>query len=92
MGRCRRRTPGGSASLTCRAGGSSTWCGEDVPISKILTETAVENTIRVNAAIGGSTNAFAHLLAIAGRLGIDLTSRTSTARGGEVSVRRERCA
>jgi dihydroxy-acid dehydratase len=45
---------------------------EDLVMSKILTRQAFENAIRVNAAIGGSTNAVIHLLAIAGRIGIDL--------------------
>jgi dihydroxy-acid dehydratase len=45
---------------------------EDVRLSKILTRTAFENAIRVLAAIGGSTNAVLHLLAIAGRLGVPL--------------------
>jgi dihydroxy-acid dehydratase len=40
--------------------------------SKILTAKAFENAIRVNMAIGGSTNAIIHLVAIAGRLGLDL--------------------
>jgi len=40
--------------------------------SKILTAQAFENAIRVNMAIGGSTNAIIHLVAIAGRLGINL--------------------
>ncbi len=40
--------------------------------SKILTLEALENAIRVDMAIGGSTNAIIHLVAIAGRLGIDL--------------------
>jgi L-arabonate dehydrase len=44
---------------------------EDLKISQILTREAFENAVRVNAAIGGSTNAVIHLLAIAGRLGID---------------------
>ena len=44
---------------------------EDLTISKILTRKAFENAVRVNGAIGGSTNAVIHLLAIAGRLGID---------------------
>jgi len=39
----------------------------------IMTRDAFENAIRVNAAIGGSTNAVIHLLAIAGRLGVPLT-------------------
>jgi dihydroxy-acid dehydratase len=45
---------------------------EDLVMSKILTRAAFENAIRVNAAIGGSTNAVIHLLAIAGRIGVDL--------------------
>jgi dihydroxy-acid dehydratase len=46
---------------------------EDVRMSQILTREAFENAIRVNAAIGGSTNAVVHLLAIAGRVGVPLT-------------------
>lgn len=46
--------------------------GEELSISKILTRDAFENAIRVNAAIGGSTNAIVHLLAIAGRIGVQL--------------------
>ena len=42
-------------------------------MSKILTRKAFENAIRVNGAIGGSTNAVIHLIAIAGRLGVDLS-------------------
>jgi L-arabonate dehydrase len=45
---------------------------EDVRMSRILTREAFENAIRVNAAIGGSTNAVVHLLAIAGRVGVPL--------------------
>src|SRR6516165_349088 len=45
---------------------------EDLQISRILTRKAFENAIRVNAALGGSTNAVIHLLAIAGRLGVPL--------------------
>jgi dihydroxy-acid dehydratase len=46
---------------------------EDVRISKILTREAFENAMRVNGAIGGSTNAVIHLLAIAGRVGVPLS-------------------
>ncbi|MDY0870953.1 IlvD/Edd family dehydratase [Dongia rigui] len=46
---------------------------EDVTMSQILTKRAFENAIRVNGAIGGSTNAVIHLVAVAGRLGVDLT-------------------
>jgi L-arabonate dehydrase len=45
---------------------------EEMVLSKILTRPAFENAIRVNAAIGGSTNAVIHLLAIAGRIGVKL--------------------
>jgi L-arabonate dehydrase len=46
---------------------------EDLRISKILTRKAFENAIKVNAAIGGSSNFLIHLTAIAGRVGVDLT-------------------
>ena len=45
---------------------------EDLKLSKVLTRAAFENAIRVNAAIGGSTNAVIHLKAIAGRMGVPL--------------------
>jgi dihydroxy-acid dehydratase len=45
---------------------------KDVKLSKILTREAFENAIRVNAAIGGSTNAVIHLIAIARRIGVKL--------------------
>src|SRR5690606_29094140 len=46
---------------------------EDLRMSKILTRKAFENAIRTNGAIGGSTKAVIHLLAVAGRIGVDLT-------------------
>ncbi len=45
---------------------------EDLRPSRILTRQAFENAIRVLMAIGGSTNAIVHLVALAGRLGMDL--------------------
>jgi L-arabonate dehydrase len=45
---------------------------EDLKSSDVLTRAAFENAIRTLAAIGGSTNAVVHLLAIAGRVGVDL--------------------
>ena len=45
----------------------------DLRPSRLLTREAFENAIRVNAAIGGSTNAVLHLLALAGRVGMDLS-------------------
>ncbi len=46
---------------------------EDTKIGDILTRPAFENAIKTLAAIGGSTNAVIHLIAIAGRLGVKLT-------------------
>ena len=46
---------------------------EDLRPSQIMRRGAFENAIRANAAIGGSTNAIIHLLAIAGRLGVQLS-------------------
>lgn len=46
---------------------------DDLKPSDVLTMEAFENAIRCNGAIGGSTNAVVHLLALAGRAGVDLT-------------------
>ncbi len=46
---------------------------EDLKPSDVLTRPAFENAIRVNGAVGGSTNAVVHLLALAGRVGVELT-------------------
>lgn len=46
---------------------------EDLKLSDILSREAFENAIVTNAAIGGSTNFVIHLLAIAGRIGVELT-------------------
>jgi len=45
---------------------------DNIKLSDILTRNAFENAIIANAAIGGSTNFVIHLLAIAGRIGVDL--------------------
>ena len=45
---------------------------EDLRISQILTREAFENAIKVNAAVGGSSNFIIHLTAIAGRIGVEL--------------------
>jgi len=44
----------------------------DLKPSKLMTQSAFENAIRCVHAIGGSTNAIIHLIAIAGRVGINL--------------------
>ena len=46
---------------------------EELKLSDVMTRESFENAIMANAAVGGSTNAVVHLLAIAGRVGIDLT-------------------
>ena len=46
---------------------------QDITISQILTREAFENAIRVNGAVGGSTNAVIHLLAMAGRVGVKVS-------------------
>lgn len=46
---------------------------EDLRLSQLLTRQAFINAIRVNAALGGSTNAVLHLLALAGRVEVELT-------------------
>ena len=63
---------------------SSRWSREDLTLSKILTREAFENAIRVNAAIGGSTNAVIHLMAIAGRIGVPLDARRLDALGRDM--------
>ncbi|MBK8455529.1 MAG: IlvD/Edd family dehydratase [Thiofilum sp.] len=57
---------------------------EDLRLSKVLTRAAFENAIVTNAAIGGSTNAVVHLLAIAGRVGVPLTLDDFSTYGADV--------
>jgi L-arabonate dehydrase len=59
---------------------------EDLTLSKILTRQAFENAIVVNAAVGGSTNLIIHLLAIAGRIGVDLTLEDFDKIGREIPL------
>lgn len=46
---------------------------EGITPSRILTRQAFENAIMINAALGGSTNFILHLMAIAGRMGVELS-------------------
>ncbi|MBV8650490.1 MAG: dihydroxy-acid dehydratase, partial [Alphaproteobacteria bacterium] len=57
---------------------------QDLKMSKVLKRENFENAIRVNGAIGGSTNAVIHLLAIAGRMGIDIKLDDWDRLGGDV--------
>ncbi len=59
---------------------------DDLKPSDVLTRQAFENAIRTNGAIGGSTNAVVHLLAIAGRVGVDLTLDDWDALGRNVAT------
>jgi len=45
---------------------------EGLRVSKILTKKAFENAIRVDLALGGSTNTVLHLMAVANEAGVDL--------------------
>lgn len=55
-------------------------------LSDVVTRPALENAIRVCAAIGGSTNAVLHILAIAGRLGVELTLKDWDQLGRDVPL------
>ena len=59
---------------------------EDLRISSILTRKAFENAVRVNGAIGGSTNAVLHSIAIAGRIGVGLSLSDWDELGREVGT------
>ena len=59
---------------------------EDLRISKILTRQAFENAIKVNAAIGGSSNFLIHLTAIAGRIGVNLSLGEFDALGSKMPL------
>jgi L-arabonate dehydrase len=57
---------------------------EDLILSRILTREAFENAIKTLAAIGGSTNAVIHLIAMAGRIGLKLTVEDFDRLGSEM--------
>jgi len=59
---------------------------EDLKLSDILTRKSFENSIVVNAAIGGSTNFIIHLQAIAGRIGVDLNLEDFDKIGGHIPL------
>ncbi|MDG1573335.1 dihydroxy-acid dehydratase [Robiginitalea sp. M366] len=66
--------PDGNRKVLARASGAEIvrMVQADRKLSDLLTREAFENAIRVNAAVGGSTNFVIHLLAIAGRVGVSL--------------------
>ncbi|WP_316014140.1 L-arabinonate dehydratase [Roseobacter sp. HKCCA0434] len=57
---------------------------DDLKPSDVMTRAAFENAVRVNGAIGGSTNAVLHMLALAGRVGVELTLDDWDALGRDV--------
>jgi dihydroxy-acid dehydratase len=59
---------------------------EGLVMSKVITKESFENAIVVNAALGGSTNAIIHLLAMAGRMGVELTLDEFDAIGRKVPL------
>lgn len=59
---------------------------EDLKLSKILTRKAFENAIKLNAAVGGSTNFIIHLLAIAGRIGVQLDLKDFDTLGSKIPL------
>src|SRR5476649_2962804 len=59
---------------------------EDLRPSKILTKDAFVNAIRVNSAIGGSTNAPIHITAIARHIGVDVPLQEWQTQGHKVPL------
>jgi dihydroxy-acid dehydratase len=59
---------------------------EDLTIDKILTREAFENAIKVNAAVGGSSNFLIHLTAIAGRIGVELNLEDFDTLGSKIPL------
>jgi L-arabonate dehydrase len=59
---------------------------ENLQIGDILTPQAFENAIKVNAAVGGSTNLILHLLAIARRIGVDLKLEDFDTHGSKIPL------
>ena len=59
---------------------------EDLKLSKILTREAFENAIKLNAAVGGSTNFIIHLQAIAGRIGVELHLKDFDTLGSKIPL------
>src|SRR5918993_4735293 len=59
---------------------------DNLTIDKVLTREAFENAIKVNAAVGGSSNFIIHLLAIAGRIGVDLNLEDFDSIGSKIPL------
>src|SRR6266511_3102655 len=87
LGGCDKTTPGltlpGASSIPAADSSHPRMCGvagrrivdmvwEDLTLDKILTPAAFDNAIKVHMAMGGSTNAIIHVVAMARRAGIAL--------------------
>jgi dihydroxy-acid dehydratase len=59
---------------------------ENLTIDKVLTREAFENAIKVNAAVGGSSNFIIHLTAIAGRVGVEISLEDFDALGSKIPL------
>lgn len=59
---------------------------ENLTLDKILTREAFENAIKVNAAVGGSSNFIIHLTAIAGRIGVELNLEDFDTLGSKIPL------
>lgn len=59
---------------------------EDLRLSKVLTREAFENAIKINAAVGGSTNFIIHLTAIANRIGVELNLKDFDTLGSHIPL------
>ena len=59
---------------------------ENLTLDKVLTREAFENAIKVNAAVGGSSNFIIHLTAIAGRIGVKLNLEDFDTLGSKIPL------
>ena len=82
----RRRTAGCSRAPTQPAGWPSRWSRPTAGRARSSTRGSFLNAIVALAAVGGSTNAVVHLLAIAGRLGVELTLDDFDRTGADVPL------
>ena len=80
------RLPGVLSSRTMSGRRIVQMVHQDLRISKILTREAFVNAIRVNGAVGGSTNAVIHSIAMAGRIEVDLSLSDWDALGRKVDT------
>ena len=80
LARCRKHTRGGRRTFAIggpqRVAGPLRWRGKACKPSSFMTSESIDNGLMASLAIGGSTNAIVHLIAIAGRLGHRIVARS----------------